>query len=307
VAQITLPLLLSINDSVNMSFNTQLFAAPSLYKKFCFEAKSTGANELYPRLDMLPGLRQWVGDRVVHNLSAKFFSIENEHFEETISVQTSQVEDDNYGFLSGVAAQIGQDAGEMPDLLSSKLFAAGTSSVTYDGQYFFDTAHPNYTSAGAPDVAANYQLGKGYPSWYLIDATRVQKPFIFQTRTPFRVTPKFSLTDTPNFFDKEIIWGVDGRCNAGYGLWQLAYRSDAELTLANLIAARTAMASLRRPNGAPMGIGYRPLMLVVPTSLAPVAEGYATNEFDPNPATSGSFFPNTMRGKVIALENPWLN
>lgn len=141
----------------------------------------------------------------------------------------------------------------------------------------------------------------------MVDGTRIQKAFIYQTRRPFKTVPKFSLTGPLVFFDNEYVWGVDGRCNAGYGLWQMAYRSDAPLNLASLIAARTQMAQLRRPNGTPLGIGMRPLMLIVPPSLAPTAQGYATNDFDPNPAAAGTFFPNTMKGKVEALENPWLS
>ncbi len=311
--QINLPLLLSINDAVNMSFNTQLYATASLYKKWSFLATSTGRSELYPRLDMLPGLRRWTGDRVVYDLSAKFFTIENEPFEETIRADAHQVEDDQYGFLSGVAAQIGQDAAQQPDLMTTGLFRNGTTQPTYDGQYFFDTAHPNYNALGQPTALPNYMpASNGYtgPSWYLLDTSKVQKPFIFQTRQPFRIVPKFALTDNPVFFDKEIIWGVDGRCAAGYGLWQLAYRSDNALTVANLETARAAMAALRRPNGTPMGIGMTGLQLVVPTSLYPQARAYCENEFlpagDPLVGTSGTA-SNTFKGLATAIENPWLN
>ena len=60
--QISFPVLQSINNGVNTAFNDQLFAAEPVWKKagFVFEATSTGAAEVYPRLDMLKGLREWI-------------------------------------------------------------------------------------------------------------------------------------------------------------------------------------------------------------------------------------------------------
>lgn len=307
--EVTFPNLQSINDAVSLSYNTQLYAAPGLYKKFSFDASSTGAAEVYPRLDMLFGLREWVGDRVVQTLSMTTFSIANRTFEQTIGILRTDIEDDRYGILNVAAQQLGQNAGEMPDLLVSQLFGNGHTTPTYDGQNFFDTAHPNYTGAGAATTVANYQAGAD-TSWYLIDPTRVQKPFIYQTRRPFKVIPKFNLQAENVFWDNEFVWGVDGRCNAGYGLWQLAFRSDDALTLANLTAARAAMASYRRPNGTPMGIGQRGLLLVVPTSLYPTARTYCENEFLPpgDPLASGTgTVANTFKGLATVLENPWLN
>ncbi len=301
---ITFPFLASINDGVSMSFDTQLYAAKTLYKEFAYESTSDGAAEIYPRLDQLMGLREWIGDRQVQSLSQESFTITNRTFEQTIAILRTDLEDDRYGMLKPIAEQLGQNAGQLADLLVTSLFQTGTTTLTYDGQYFFDTAHPN-----AGTTATNYQAGSG-PSWFLLDTTRIQKPFIYQTRRPFKVIPKFSLTDPSVFFDNEYIWGVDGRCNAGYGLWQLAFRSDAALTLANLTAARTSMASLRRPNGTPMGIGQAGLMLVVPTSLYPAARAYCENDFlppgDPLVGSSGTV-SNTFKGLAKVLENPWLN
>ena len=43
---ISFPALQSINDAVNLQFNNQLWAAPGIYKKFSFDASSTGAAEV---------------------------------------------------------------------------------------------------------------------------------------------------------------------------------------------------------------------------------------------------------------------
>lgn len=62
-------------------------------------------------------------------------------------------------------------------------------------------------------------------AWYLLDASRAIKPFVFQERKK----PQFVAITDPHsekvFMGKEYIYGVDARGNAGYGLWQLAYGS----------------------------------------------------------------------------------
>jgi phage major head subunit gpT-like protein len=296
----------SINDAVSLAFNTQFSAADSRYKKFTFSGSSTGAATLYPRMDLLPGLREWLGDRVVHALSISSFSITNKEFEGTISVKRSDMEDDQYGILAPAAEQLGQNAGFLPDQLIAKLMKNGHTALTYDNQNFFDVAHPNPNSDGTPGTIANYQAGGGAP-WYLIDTRKTWKPFIYQTRRPFQMIPKFSMTDEAVFWNKEFEWGVDGRCNAGYGLWQTCFMSLAPLSVANVQAARTAMASIRRPDGTPMGI--KPTTLVCGTSLYPDALALATNEFLPIDANTGAttLSPNPLRGMFEAYEDEWLN
>ena len=307
-AVITFPFLQSINFGVNMAFNSQLYATEGVYKRFAFEAPSTGAAEVYPRLDMLRGLREWLGDRVVQSLSQSSFTIRNRTFEQTIGVQREDFEDDKYGLLTQVAAEMGQNAARLPDLLTAQLLKLGTSTACYDGQNFFDLAHPNWDGLGNQITSPNYVSGgaNAGPGWYLIDTTRVLKPVIFQNRRPFQLIPKFSMVDQQVFWNREFEWGVDGRCNVGFGIWQLAFYSTQPLNADTLTAARTAMSLYRRPDGAPMGI--MPNMLMVPSALYPAAKALHDNEFQPIPAAAAvSLVPNTVRGMFAPLENPWLN
>ena len=52
------------------------------------------------------------------------------------------------------------------------------------------------------------------------------KPFIFHKRTPVMLTALTKDDDENVFMRDEFIWGADGRSNAGYGFWQMAYGSD---------------------------------------------------------------------------------
>lgn len=62
-------------------------------------------------------------------------------------------------------------------------------------------------------------------AWFLLDTTKAIKPIIFQEREK----PTFvSLTDDTNsnvFINRTFLYGVETRCNTGYGFWQMAYGS----------------------------------------------------------------------------------
>jgi len=46
---------------------------------------STGRDEIYGWLGQFPQLREWIGQRHVHNLKAHSFTITNRKFESTVS------------------------------------------------------------------------------------------------------------------------------------------------------------------------------------------------------------------------------
>lgn len=69
------------------------------------------------------------------------------------------------------------------------------------------------------------QLSGEDSAWYLLCTKKSLKPLIFQERK----APKFvSMTDEKDenvFFNRQYIYGVDARANAGYGFWQMAFGS----------------------------------------------------------------------------------
>lgn len=301
--QITPAALTSINDDVSLAYNTMFWSAGSVYKRYSMVVPSTGRDNVYPRLNLISGLREWVGDRVSQSLSVAEFTIVNRMFEGTIAISRTDLADDHYAMLNQAARILGTDAGNFPDKLTATLLKAGHTTLTYDGQNFFDTSHPNPNTDGLTQgTIANYTAGSS-PTWFLFDTTKTLMPVIFQEREPFRVKPLFIADSALSNLLNEFQWGVDGRCNAGFGLWQLGYMSQATLNPANIIAAYTNMASIRRPDGTPMGV--RPNMIVVPTVLAPTAVNLRDNEFD---VTAGTLTPNLAKGLIPqVVENPWLN
>ena len=239
---------------------------PSQLDKIAMTVPSTTSTEDYGWMGAIPGMREWVGDRVIHNLSMHTYSIKNKPFELTIGVDRDKIEDDQLGIFNPMIASMGYEARIHPDKLAYGLLAKGFETPCYDGQYYFDTDHPVVSTDGTVVSVSNMQAGTGNP-WFLIDNTRPLKPIIYQDRKKPNFVTLNREEDTNVFLRKEYLYGVDMRGNVGFSLWQMAFGSKAELTAANFELAQAAMGALTKDGGEPLGI--RPTVLMVgPSNLA---------------------------------------
>ncbi|EFH11592.1 Mu-like prophage major head subunit gpT family protein [Pseudoroseomonas cervicalis] len=269
------------------AFRGALAKAPQLYKRVATVVPSTTAANEYGWLGDLPGMREWIGDRVIQNLVTHDYTIRNRDFELTVGVKRKHIEDDNLGIYAPMFETLGDNAGAHPDKLVFDTLKAGTTTKCYDGQYFFDTDHPVVLPDGSTASVSNYGGGSG-PTWYLLDVTRPLKPLIYQDRKAPQFVAKDAPTDDNVFSKGEFIYGVDSRGAAGYGLWQLAYASRQPLTAENYEAARVAMGSLLNSrSGDPLEI--KPNLLVVPPALEGAAKRLLKNELGANGGTNEWF------------------
>lgn len=278
------------------TFNKGFEAAKSTISIIAMEVPSTAESETYAWLGNFPMIREWVGDRIIQNLSAWKYTIANKNFEVTVKVNGNQIEDDQYGLFTPLMQEMGREAAIHPDRLAYSLLKKGFSEHCYDGQYFFDTDHPIEGESGQTASVSNMQAGSG-PAWFLIDASRQMRPLVFQKRRPYRFVSLDKATDERVFWQNEYIYGCDGRSNVGFGLWQLAHGSKADLTHENYEAARAAMASLTRDGGTKLGI--TPTHLVVPLELEGAARRVVKN--DTRVITVGTA-PDTT---TVVISNEW--
>lgn len=66
-------------------------------------------------------------------------------------------------------------------------------------------------------------------SWFLLCTNRFLKPFIYQVRKKIKFVSLTKETDENVFMLDQYVYGADGRSNAGYGFWQMAYGSTGEV------------------------------------------------------------------------------
>jgi phage major head subunit gpT-like protein len=278
-------------------FNTAFEGYTPSWPKVAMEVPSTSKENAYPWLGRLKGMREWVGDRVITNLAQYGFKIVNKDFENTVAVDRNDIEDDQVGVYNPVFADLGQTAAEHPDELVWPLLKNGFTSLCYDGQYFFDTDHPVINPDGTEGTASNFGGGAG-TAWFLVDTSRAIKPLIFQRRKAPQLVRKDAIDDDNVFMKKQFLYGVDGRWNAGYGLWQLAYASKQTLDEANFTAAFAAFTSLKSDYGRPLW--PRPTFLVVQPSQRDAAWKIVKAERLANGAD------NPQRGLVDLIVEPRL-
>jgi len=268
-----------------------------MYAQVATTVPSTTLIEDYGWIGQIPGMREWVGDRQINNLSMHDYSIRNKSFELTVGVDRDRFEDDQYGIFSPMMESLGYEARIHPDKLVFALLADGFASLCFDGQYFFDTDHPVLDSAGIATSVSNYQSGSGNP-WFLLDTRRPLKPIIFQDRKKPNFVMLNRETDENVFMSKKFLYGVDSRCNVGFGFWQMAYGSKATLDAGNFETCYDAMGAFKKDLGEPLGI--TPNLLVVGPSNYSAAKKVIEAQF----LAAGA--SNTNYKAVDLLKVPWL-
>jgi phage major head subunit gpT-like protein len=275
------------------AFNNAFSGVAPMWQKVATLVPSTAKTENYGWLAEFPRLREWIGDRQIKSIAASGYAITNKKFESSIGIPRDDIDDDSYGVFTPLFSEMGDASATHPDELVFALLAAGFTTTCFDGQYFFDTDHP--VGSG---VVSNHGGGAGTP-WFLLEVGRPLKPLIFQKRRDYKLVAMTKDDDESVFMRDEYRYGVDARCNVGYGFWQMAYGSKQTLDETNYAAARAAFLSFKSDEGRPLGIG-RKIVLVVPPSLEGAALKLVQAEAMANGAT------NIYRNTAEVLVVPWL-
>ena len=279
------------------NFNTGFNSAESHFNQIATTVPSTTAKETYPWLGDLPGIRKWIGEREIHKLELHDYTIKNEPWEQTHSVDRDDIEDDTYGVYAPLFTNIGFETARFPDQLVFEHLLNGFSVAGYDGQYFFDTDHVGYDENGAEISYSNDGGGAG-AAWFLLETRRPLKPLIFQERRAFDFQAMIDPTDPNVFMKKEYVFGVEGRMNVGYGFHQMAYGSKQTLDAASFNASYAGMMGQKKRSGKPLGI--KPNLLVVGSTNRATALEVVKAERAANGAT------NINRDAVDVLVTEWL-
>lgn len=134
--------LTGLYQSVKTTFKDAYDNTPSVLDKLATTVVSGTREEQYAWLGRFPKMREWIGERVIDNLSAYGFVIKNRDWEATVEVDRNDIEDDAYGVYSPMFKAMGESARLHPDVLLFELIAGGFTGKCYDEQFYFDTDHP---------------------------------------------------------------------------------------------------------------------------------------------------------------------
>ena len=277
----------------NAAFREGFGQAPADHERFTMPVNSMTATEEYGWLGQWPGLKEWVGERILRGIATHDYTIKNKTWESTIEVDKDRIADDQYGIYMPMFRELGLAVAAHPCELVYEALKKGHENLCYDGQNFFDTDHPG------PNGEQSNRSGSSAPTWFLIDTKRMLKPIIHQTREPYQLDRLDDPDDDNVFMRRQFIYGVDGRMNVGYALWQLAYASSDTLTADAYRDARATMQGYKADEDRPMGIMPN-LLLVAPTNEEAGRE-ILMAERDAAGAT------NVWRNSADLLVSPWLS
>ena len=111
--------------------------------------------ETYKWLGQSPSMREWVGGRNAKGFQENGLSITNKHYEATVEYLVRELNRDKTGQMLVRIRELAQRTNSHWASLLSTLILNGTSTVCYDGQFFFDTDHTegNNTTSQSNDIS----------------------------------------------------------------------------------------------------------------------------------------------------------
>lgn len=148
--------------AINGNFNKGLGQVWTGYEKFSVVLSSSTLMEKYPMLLMTGAMREWIGERVVNEMSGKMVTVINRDFERTEGVNRNDLEDDTFGFFAPMFEMIGTEAGNLWGRLATE--ALTSPGKWADGAAFFGSrkigkATINNLVSGAL-TAENYETAR---------------------------------------------------------------------------------------------------------------------------------------------------
>lgn len=122
-------------------FDIGVRAASPFYPQICTTVPSTGSDEQYGFLGAMPGIREWLDDRVFNSLRGASYTLTNKEWESSVGIEKNDIEDDRLSLYGPSLQMLGEEAAQHPDELVMSTLVAGASTACFDGQFFFDTDH----------------------------------------------------------------------------------------------------------------------------------------------------------------------
>jgi len=146
----------AVQRDITAIFNTAAEQATPFYPTLCTVVQSNGADEKYAWLGAMPGMQEWLGDRAFTQMRAAGFTLANKHFESSLAIERTVIDDDRMGMIRPAITNLADEAMYHPDeLLCANAMNLGASAECFDGQYFFDTDH-SWGDSGTQSNALTY-------------------------------------------------------------------------------------------------------------------------------------------------------
>lgn len=124
---------------------------------------SSTRDQRYPFVQAISGaMRKWEGgERQIQNVVVDGFVVTNSKWENTLAIERTDIEDDQYGVYSSMLIpNLARHAKLLPDQQIAAQINAGNSTLGFDGVNFFSTSHPVDPSGQTAGTYSNALTGK---------------------------------------------------------------------------------------------------------------------------------------------------
>jgi len=140
--QLTPSILQAFFTALDVQYQSGYQRRRTYWQEYAWLSPSSTENKTYSWLAELQGMREWIGEKQAKNISARTFQIVNKDFENTLTLDRNKIEDDQAGIYSQYARLQGDVVARWPDDLVTAMLIAGTTTLGYDGSYYFASNHP---------------------------------------------------------------------------------------------------------------------------------------------------------------------
>lgn len=121
---------------------------------------SNTRDQRYPFVQALTGfMRQWLGERQIQNVVVDGFTVTNKKWENTLAIERTDVEDDQYGvYVNMLVPNLARHAKMLSDVEIADVINSNPNC--FDGQAMFSASHPIDPSGAVAGVQSNSLSGK---------------------------------------------------------------------------------------------------------------------------------------------------
>ena len=129
----------TITTEFDVRFNDQYKKVEPIHPAFAMEIRSNSKILVHAWLDSIPGIREWVGPRHIHDVKGVGYSLTNQKWEGTISLKVDDLDDDEIGLYGPQVDMLAYNAAVHPDILFVDLYK--NNGTCYDGVAFYASTH----------------------------------------------------------------------------------------------------------------------------------------------------------------------
>ena len=255
----------ALNFKLSVAFNKHWDAVKlDEIKEFAMWVPSDTDRNVYPWLSAWPEFRAWSGSRTENELGEGYYELANKDYESTVKINANLLDDNKSGLYTPVP-QV-QAIAARKFLWKNIIEVLKNNPDCYDSKKLFATNHPynpKVDGSGTATTVANVitRSSDTGANWYVLACGEPIKPLILQERQAIKWQ-----TDKAKLFDRNLLrWGGHGRYAFGPTFWQLAVKSNEDLSEDNLRQAIEMQEAFKLDGGSSMDI--RSTHLFVPTSL----------------------------------------